>query len=56
MKIQPRSTYPNTLNSEARLWSGKVLSTHSTQTKSGLLDSRDQCTPFMYDMNDMLHT
>ena len=56
MKIKPRSTYPNTLNSEARLWSGKVLSTHSTQIESGLLDSRDQCTHFTHDMNDMLHT
>ena len=56
MKIKPRSTYPNTLNSEARLWSGKVLSTHSTQIESGLLDSHDQCTHFMHDMNGMLHT
>ena len=38
------------------LRNGKVLSTHSTQTESGLLDSHDQCTPFMHDMNDMLHT
>ena len=38
------------------LRNGKVLSTHSTQTESGLLDSHDQCTPFVHDMNDMLHT
>ena len=38
------------------LRNGKVLSTHSAQTESGLLDSHDQCTPFMHDMNDMLHT
>ena len=28
-KIKPSSTYPKTLNSEARLWNGKVLSTYS---------------------------
>ena len=28
-KIKPRSTYPKTLNSEARLRNGKVLGTHS---------------------------
>ena len=44
-KIKPRSTYPKTLNLEARLRNGKVLSTHSAQIKSGLLDSHDQCTP-----------
>ena len=38
------------------LRNGKVLSTHSAQIESGLLDSHDQCTPFMHDMNDMLHT
>ena len=54
-KIKPRSTYPKTLNSEARLQNGKVLGTHSAQTKSGLLDSSDLCTPFMHAMNDMLH-
>ena len=55
--IKPRSTYPKTLNSKARLRNGKVLDTHSAQTKSGLLDSCNQCTtPFMHDMNDMLHT
>ena len=27
IKIEPRSTYPKTLNSEARLWNGKVLGT-----------------------------
>jgi len=51
------STYPKTLNLKARLRNGKVLDTHSAQTKSGLLDSCNQCTtPFMHDMNDMLHT
>ena len=55
-KIKPRSTYPKTLNSEARLRNRKVLDTHFTQTESGLLDSHDQYTPFMHDMNDMLHT
>ena len=43
-KIKPRSTYPKTLNSEARLWNRKVLGTHSVQTESDLLDSHDQCT------------
>ena len=28
-KIKPRSTYPKTLNSEARLWNEKVLVTNS---------------------------
>ena len=55
-KIKPRSTYPKTLNSEASLRNGKVLGTHSAQTEFGLLDSREQCTPFMHDMNDMLYT
>ena len=55
-KIKHGSTYPKTLNSEARLRNGKVLSTHSVQTESSLLDSHDQCIPFMYDMNDMLYT
>jgi len=55
-KIKPRSTYSKTLNSEARLRNGKVLDTHSVQTDSGLLNSHDQCTPFMHDINDMLHT
>ena len=55
-KIKPRSTYPKTLNSEARLRNRKVLDTHFTQTESGLLDSHHQYTPFMHDMNDMLHT
>ena len=45
IKIKPRSTYPKTLNSGARLWNGKVLGTHSAQTESGLLDSHNQCTP-----------
>ena len=40
-KIKPRSTYPKTLNLEDRLRNGKVLSTHSAQIKSGLLDSHD---------------
>ena len=40
-KIKPRSNYPKTLNSEARLWNGKVLGTHSAQIESGLLDSYD---------------
>ena len=44
-KIKPRSTYLKTLNLEAKLRNGKVLSTHSAQIKSGLLDSHDQCTP-----------
>ena len=44
-KIKPRSTYSKTLNSEARLRNGKVLGTHSVQTKSSLLDSHDQCIP-----------
>ena len=55
-KIKPRSTYPLILNSEAMLWNGKVLGTHFAQTEFGLLNSHDQCTPFMHDMNDMLHT
>ena len=38
-KIKLRSSYPKTLNSEARLWNGKVLGTNSAQTKSSLLDS-----------------
>ena len=45
IKIKPRSTYPKTLYSEARLRNGKVLDTHSVQTESGLLDSHDQYTP-----------
>ena len=53
IKIKPRFTYPKTLNSEARLRNGEVLGTHSTQKESRLLDSRDQCTPFMYDMNEI---
>ena len=40
-KIRPRSTYPKTLNSEAKLQNGNVLGTYFTQTKSGLLDSHD---------------
>ena len=56
VKIKPRSTYPKTLNSEARWRNGKVLDTLSAQTESSFLDSHDQCTPFMHDMNDMLHT
>ena len=54
--IRPRSTYPKTLNSEARLRNGKVLDTHSAKTVSCLLDSYDQCTPFMHAMNNMLYT
>ena len=46
-KIRYRSTYPKKLNSEARLRNGKVLSTHSTQTESGFLNSYDQCTLFL---------
>ena len=46
-KIRPRSTYPKKLNSEARLRNGKVLGIHSTQIEFGLLDSYDQCTPFL---------
>ena len=45
IKIKPRSTYLMTLNSEVRLRNEKVLDTHSAQTKFGLLDSYDQCTP-----------
>ena len=56
IKIKPRSTYPKTLNSEARLLNEKVLGTHSTQIEFGLLDSYDQCTPCMHAMNDMLYT
>ena len=44
-KIKPRSTYPKTLNSKARLRNRNVSGTHSAQTESGLLDSCDQCTP-----------
>ena len=55
VKIRAMSTYPKTLNSEARLQNGKVLGTHFAQTESGLLNSCDQCIPFMHDMNDMLH-
>ena len=43
-KIRPRSTYPKTLNSEAKLQNGNVLGTYFTQTESGLLDSHDLCT------------
>ena len=53
-KIKPRSTYPKTLNSETRLRNEKVLDTNSAQIEFGLLDSHDQCNPFMHDMNDML--
>ena len=45
IKIKSRSIYPKTLNSKARLRNGKVLDTHSAQTESSLLDTRDQCTP-----------
>ena len=44
IKIKPRSIYPKTLNSEARLRNEKVLGTHSAQTDFGLLDSCDQYT------------
>ena len=47
LKIRPRSTYPKKLNLEARLRNGKVLSTHSAQTESGLLESSNQCTPLL---------
>ena len=43
-KIRPRSTYLKILNLEGRLRNGKVLGTHSTQTKSSLLDSCDLCS------------
>ena len=43
--IKPRSTYPKTLNSKARLWNGKMLGTHSAQTEFGLLNFCDQCIP-----------
>ena len=46
VKINPRSTYPKTLNLEARLQNRKVLGTHSAQTESGFLDSNDQYTLF----------
>ena len=46
-KVRLRSTYPKKLNSEARLWDGKVLSTHSVQTESSIIDYCDQCTPFL---------
>ena len=55
-KINPRSTYPKKLNLEARLQNGKVLGTHSAQIESGLLDSHNQCTPFMHATNDILYT
>ena len=55
IKIKSRSTYPKPLNSEATFQNGKVLGIYSAQTKSGLLDSSDLCTPFMHAMNDMLH-
>ena len=45
IKINPRSTYPKTLNPKVRLRNEKVLGTHSVQIESGLLDSHDQCTP-----------
>ena len=41
IKIKPRSTYPKTLNSEAKLRNENVLGTYSAQTESGLLDSHD---------------
>ena len=56
IKIKPKSTYPKALNSEARLRNEKVLGTRSAQTESGFLNSHVRCTPFMHDMNDMLHT
>ena len=56
VKIKPRSTYPKTLNLEARWRNGKVLGTLSAQTESSFLGSHDQCTPFIHNMNDMLHT
>ena len=56
IKIKPWSTYLKTLNSGVRLRDGKVLGTHSVQTEFSLLDSHDQCTPFMHDMKDILHT
>ena len=56
INIKPRSTYLKTLNLKVRLRNGKVLDTYFAQTESGLLDFHDQCTPFMHDMNDMLHT
>ena len=40
-KIKPRSTYPKTLNSEARLQNGMMLGAHFAQTESGLLDSHN---------------
>ena len=43
-----RSTYPKELNSETRLQNENVLSTHSAQTESGLLDSNDQYTLYAW--------
>ena len=47
-KTKHKSTYPKELNSKARLWNEKVLSTHSAQTKSSLLDSNDQYTIYAW--------
>ena len=55
-KIKLRSTYPKTLNSEARLRNGKVLGIRFAQTESSLVDSYDLCTLFMNNMNYMLQT
>ena len=44
-KIKPKSIYPKTLNSEAKLQNEKVLGTHSAQTECSLLDSCDQYPP-----------
>ena len=54
-KTRLRSTYLKELDSEAGLRNGNVLGTHSTQTKSGLIDSCDLYTFFMHAMKDMLN-
>ena len=48
IKINPRSTYPKKLNSEARLQNWKVLGTHFAQIEYGLLNSNDQCTLYAW--------
>ena len=48
-KIRPRSTYPKTLNSEAKLQNGRVLGTHPVQTKFGILDFK---RPFKYSLKE----
>ena len=45
-KTKHKFIYPKELSSGARLRNGKVLSTHSAQIESGLLDTNDQYTLF----------